>query len=428
MKKYLKKIFFNRFFQGGMVLTSTNLILGFLNYLFNSLSGKLLGPAKYSEISALFSYLIIFGIPSSVITTEIIRKLGNAGMERFRLVKSWNEWYGKIIRKWRILVIFFLLFFVFVIPPLTNLSLIYSLTLITLVLMSFLSVFYTSAMLGLHLFFLYALATIISTLVKLLGPVLVYTGINGTTVIAVFINFSSVVLVFISYLGINRLLKKVKNKYSSEKKLTRVLFNRQMMILTLTALSIMLINNLDVIFVKKFYSAEMAGIYGAWNLFSKMIFYLLSPLMSMTYIFFTSKEVENKHLLVFVVNTVLLLGLGFVLYFFYLFGGEFLLAVIFNEKYAAILPILPKAAIFGMLFVAINFFNGYFVAKKSLVSLAALPYIPFYALGLIFFGRNIGSVVKINLLFSGLIALTYLLFFILRLYSDSKSAKRLFTV
>src|SRR3989344_3767766 len=101
MKKFIGKIFFNRFFQGGMVLTTTNLILGFLNYLFNSLSGKLLGPAKYSEISALFSYLVIFGVPSAVIQTEIIRRLGNAGPDRFRLVKSWNEWYIKKIRKWK---------------------------------------------------------------------------------------------------------------------------------------------------------------------------------------------------------------------------------------------------------------------------------------------------------------------------------------
>src|SRR3990167_10800062 len=98
MKRFINKLLINRFFQGGMVLTSTNLILGFLNYLFNSLSGKLLGPAKYSEISALFSYLVIFGVPSAVIQTEIIRRLGQAGTDRLKLVKSWNEWYIKIIR------------------------------------------------------------------------------------------------------------------------------------------------------------------------------------------------------------------------------------------------------------------------------------------------------------------------------------------
>src|SRR3989338_8017881 len=232
MKRFINKLLINRFFQGGMILTVTNFIVGFLNYLFNSFSGKLLGPEKYSEISALFSYLFIFAVPSSVIHSEIIRRLGYAGKNRFQLIKSWEEWYRKIIRKWNFLLIFFVPFFIFIIPPLTNLSLIYSFTLMILILTTFFSIFYTSTLLGLHLFFLYSIVLILSTLTKLIGPVLVYFGIDGATTIAVFIMLSSVILVIVSKINLERTLKKIKTRYSSNKKLYHLLFNRQIIILT----------------------------------------------------------------------------------------------------------------------------------------------------------------------------------------------------
>src|SRR3989344_1859191 len=210
MEKFFRRLYHNSFFQGGMMLTITNLIVGFLNYLFNSLSGKLLGPAKYSEISVLFAYLVILGVPASVIQAEIIRRLGNAGNKRIELIKSWQLWFFSFFDKWKYLIIFYVFFFILIIPSLTNLTLLYSLTLMVLLLMTFFSIFYISALLGLHLFFLYSLTLILSTIAKLLGPLLVYIGIDGSATIAIFIVISSVTLVLAGKIGLDRLLRKVK--------------------------------------------------------------------------------------------------------------------------------------------------------------------------------------------------------------------------
>lgn len=424
MKKIINNFLHNKFIQGGAILTATNFLVGFLNYLFNSLSGKLLGPAKYSEITALFSYLVIFAVPASVIHAEIIRRLGAAGKKKFALIKIWEEWFSRTLNKWRFLLIIYLLLFFFIVPPLTNLTLLYSITLMVLLLMTLLSIFYTSAMLGLRMFFLFAIVLILSTLVKLLGPFFVYFRVDGITTIALFIMASSVMLVISSKIAVAHSLRSIKAGLVSNKRLIHVLFNKQIIIMTLSIVSILLMNNLDVIYVKKFYSAQNAGLYGAWNLFSKVIYYILSPILSITYIFFTSSEFEKKHFVVFLINSILLTVLGIVLFLVYVFGADFLVNLIFSDKYSYIVSILPQAAVFGTLFVAINFINGYFVAKKSLVSLTTLFFIPFYAFCLLFFGKKIESVVTINLLFSFLIVTSYLILFLAKLYFDYKSSQK----
>ncbi|PJC81260.1 hypothetical protein CO007_05560, partial [Candidatus Roizmanbacteria bacterium CG_4_8_14_3_um_filter_36_10] len=102
-KRWIKSAFNNKFVKGGLFFTLANFLGGFLNYLFNSLSGKLLGPAKYSEITALFSYLTIFSLPITVITVDIIRRLGEKGKLRLSYFKMGEDWFWQRIYHWRYL-------------------------------------------------------------------------------------------------------------------------------------------------------------------------------------------------------------------------------------------------------------------------------------------------------------------------------------
>ena len=414
MKKKLETLASNQFIQGGFFLTASNLFIGFLNYLFSSFTGKLLGPSGYGEIAALFSYLAILSVPMQVITTDLIRRLGEKGSIRLTVLKSWEQWFWNKIFHWKYLLIpyFLTLFFL---PKLTNLSFLFSLTLLLLLLISFASTIYIGSLQGAHLFFWFSAVSIIATLIKLLGPVFVYFRIGGLTTIVIFLLFSSSSIVFFGRFLFQRLIKsQISVKYLTEKVIQKriipLIFNKSILIITLSTLSFILFNNLDVIFVKKYFSAETAGVYSVWNLFSKFIYYLAAPLTSLSFIFFSDRESDKYHRKILGLTMIFFVLTGGALFGLYSLFGKFLLLLIFNEKYLSILPYLPKAAIFGSLYTLLSILNGFFVAKNSFYSLIITVAIIFYGVALFLFGKNIESIITVNITFSILCAFFYLFF------------------
>ncbi|MBI2641204.1 hypothetical protein HYW87_01245, partial [Candidatus Roizmanbacteria bacterium] len=209
MRKSIISFLNNKFIEGGILLTVSNFLNGFLNYLFNSLSGKILGPAKYGEITALFSYLFITSVPMAVLLTDILRRLGQAGKEKYITVKMWEQWMLQKLHRWKFFFILYL-FLTFPVAYVTNLSVLFSFTLLSILLLSFISVFYTSTLLGLQLFFGYTLVTLISTITKLLGPILIYFRLDGLTTIAFFLVASTAALIVGGKILLTRTLKKTK--------------------------------------------------------------------------------------------------------------------------------------------------------------------------------------------------------------------------
>ena len=76
MMKLLKKLWANEFFQGGFFLTSSSFTINVLNYFFNLLAARTLGPSGFGEITAFFSYNNIFSVPILVVTLVLIQKIG----------------------------------------------------------------------------------------------------------------------------------------------------------------------------------------------------------------------------------------------------------------------------------------------------------------------------------------------------------------
>lgn len=405
MKNSVVKAAQNPFFQGGIFLTAASFITGFLNYLFNSLAGKALGPSGYSEIAALFSYGILFLIPVQVISIDLIRRIGEKGKDKAVFVKALDLWFWEKIRRWKwVFVPYFLL--TLILPRITNLSVVFSLTLLITTLLTFLSTFYLSALQGLHLFFAYSLIGIVATIIKLFGPMLVLVKVDGLSTIALFLILSSVSTVYLAIFFIKRSYMEVNMKTEKvEKRLRAVLFDRWMIITMMSLLSINLLNNLDVIFVKKFFPASSAGIYGAWGLFAKIIFYLVGPITGLSYVFFASYENKKKHLQALMIFLLISLAIGIVMFFIYHFFGLEVIRTIFNDEYISIQRLLPLAAIFGFFYTMITILNGFFLAKKSFFCLISACAVPFYFLSLFIFGKSIETVIIINIIVTGIIFL-----------------------
>lgn len=409
MKKIATRISKNKFFRGGVFLTAASFINGFLNYLFNSLSGKVLGPSGYSEIAALFSYGILFLIPVQVIGIDLIRRIGEKGVDRTSFVKAWDLWFvAKIKRWWWLFIPYFLQ--TLVLTKITNLSPIFSFTLLATTLLTFLSAFYLAALQGLHLFFIYSVIGIIATLIKLIGPVLVFFKIDGLITVALFLILSSLSTVAFGQFYLGRLYKNVSiSGIKVEKKLRQLFLNRWIIITMFSLLGINLLNNLDVIFVKKFFPATASGSYGAWSLFARIVFYALGPIVGMSYVFFSSKDQREKHLRGLILFLGLTVAAGTVMYFVYSYFGTQIIKLIFTDKFLSILPYLNLAAIFGTLYTLIFILNGYFLAKKSALSLTVMLVMPVYWVFLYILGKSLETIILINIIATAIIFVLYLL-------------------
>src|SRR3990167_3186841 len=99
MKKTLSKYWKNEFVQGGFVFTVFSFISSFLNYLFNFFAARALGPAGFGEITALFSYITIFSVPTIVMTLVVIQKVGSKGHESERFALSLQTWFFALVTR-----------------------------------------------------------------------------------------------------------------------------------------------------------------------------------------------------------------------------------------------------------------------------------------------------------------------------------------
>lgn len=408
MSYQLSAIFKHKFLQGGIIFTAANVAAGLINYLFNSLSAKALGPAKYSEITALFSYITIISIPIAVLSTDIIRKLGSHGAEKKQAFLLWNHWVWQTIFKWRVLFVPYALLLL-ILPRMLNLTFLSALTLLLLLPGTFITAYYVAAFQGLQLFLLASITIVAPLLVRLIGPFFVMYMGSSLSVILFFVILSGLLSMAISSYVMNRTLHTVKiKKPQLHQKVRQVLLRKDLIITACSLVSVGLLNNLDIIFVKKFYDSTPAGLYGAWSLFAKIIFYVFGSMIGLSLIFFSAKEYEKNHQKVLTALIVLFLLGGVFSYFAYAFLGSWLVTFMLNAQYQGIVQNLPLAALFGAFYSIIFLLNNFFLAKNSRAALIVTLALPFYAGALFWLGNTIENIYWINVYVSGLITAVYI--------------------
>jgi len=406
MRRKIDSFVRNKFFQGSLILTFTNFLVGFLNYLFNSLSAKVLGPKGYGEIITFFSYSVVLSVPIAVFTTDIIRRLGEKGDKKIDAWLSWRIWFLKKINRYKLLLVpYFLTTFLF--SRLSNISLMAAFSVLFGLFLSFITVFYTAGFQGLHFFLIFSIFSVIAALIKLAGPVLVYFGLDGINTVFISLILANAILFIASDITIKKLFVNMKINYTIKNTAYKIVLNPLFFITLFSLIGLNMIGNIDVMFVKKFFSSENTGLYGAWSLLSKIVLYFIGALTGITYVFFSDKQQKKNHQKILFLTLGGIFFIGFIFYNSYIFFGREIITVLLSNKYSGILKFLPKAAIFGTFYTLITIINSYFLAKKSKLSLITTAFVPFYAIFLFFFAKTITNVVNINLLIGGLIAGAY---------------------
>ena len=408
MHNKIRLLWSNKYIQGGFLLTLSSFILNFLNYIFHFIAGRVLGPSGYGEITSLYSYISLISVPVAVVSTFFIQKISSQEYKQYKYTAMLEVFFWQLLKHWSWVLIPILLFIPFI-PRITNLTPIVGYTFIPFIIFGFIGSFYGSVFQGLRLFFLSALLGILGGVFKLTSIIPAIIKINNISGVVITQLFFSLITLGISIFIIRKILKKFRYKNSLQKNINigRILTNKFFVITLISVLGITLIGNLDMIFVKKFFSAYESGIYNSWNLFAKIILYILGPISQVSFVFFSDKSQRHLQERVLTISIILLGVVGILGYIGYITVGSFLLNLMFGNKFNAVLPYMGYAAIFGTFFSAITFFNSYFLAKKSKMSLLIFFMIPIYIIGLYLIPKNILNIMYINIAFSALLTVIY---------------------
>lgn len=398
------------FYRSSFLMTIGSFAGNLLNYAFNFISARALGPAGYGEIVSLFSYLSILTIPVVIPSTIITQKISAHRADRAVYASTIEAWILKKYARWWWLFILFVILSPLT-PYVTNLSLTTSIALVPLLLFSVVGAFYLAALQGLRRFQDFISIGLISTIIKLIGALLVFLGIFGFNSILIMLIASAVFSfyqgkkIFTRYTG----MQDPKNHTVYTQRIAGVVANKQFVITALSLIAVMLFNNVDIMFVKKFYSAHDAGIYSAWSLFAKIIFYVIGPIIAVGFVFFADKTDDN-HVKTLKSSLMILMFISACGVSIYSFFPSLVVSIFFGTQFQAVQKHLPSAALFGMFYAAIFLINNYFIATNDKKSITLALTMPLYALGLFSLsGTNISHIIQYNMSYSLAMAIIYII-------------------
>ncbi len=419
MSRRLNRLIRNPFIQGGVLLTGANFISNFLNYLFHLFVGRGLGPAGYGELATVFAYVFVLSAPLGVINTMIIRKLGEAGFNRQSLAIALFDWFLQRFEKWGLWLIFIIPFIPWM-AHLLNLSLSSITFLFFFALLTFSSAIYLAIFNGLKLFLLIAFLIIATTLFKFLAGLLVLVGWGSLLTIYILILVGSLFGLVFSWWFFKYKINPVYLASPSSainKRLIQILKSPLLIQTSLVVLSLSLLSNLDVMFIKKFATPDIAGFYGVWSLWAKIILYALAPLSGLTLIFTSSAEhAHNKNRFLFI-SLLSLVGIGLIAFLTYYHLGSSLILVIYGSKFAPIVPFLHLAAVFGFLYTTIHIFTNFYLAQKSKITLILPAFIPLQIVFLYLNRSSFASIMWVEIILSFILATIYLVYWLLNFKS-----------
>src|SRR5258708_1721467 len=94
MKKFLKPIINNPLFSGSLVMILGSNATNFINYVFNLVIGRLLGPAQYGELAALLSLISLYAMIPFSLGLVIIKFISSSKTKEE--VSGTIHWFSKI--------------------------------------------------------------------------------------------------------------------------------------------------------------------------------------------------------------------------------------------------------------------------------------------------------------------------------------------
>ncbi len=386
-----------------------SMIVAVLNYLFYPILGRLLSPSEFGDIQVLISLItqagIIFGA-FSLISVNITANT-ESPHERNAILSELRKICYYII----LAIVLFLLVFIFKLESFLNLSTVYPIIgLVILLLLSSTATFRSAFLNGSKKFAELSISGIISSGGRLVfAIILIFCGLGPIGAIFGIVLAQIATLLFLHFRTKDSLQLDTKaNLHTLEKGSIRKEIIYGILILFSTGL-VTFIYTSDVLIVKHFFDAHDAGIYSGISAIGKIIFFLLSPITAiiMASIKIKNTVKENASILIKSILISLILGISVLLAFF-LFNG-IVVKVLLGQNYMSYSYILPKVGIVMFLSSIVNVFVYYFLALRRffLIGISCIGILTLGAL-LMFYHGSINAV--LNSLIISLIVIIFLFF------------------
>lgn len=396
--------------SGAIVFAGTTTV-NLLNFIFTLSMARLLGPQIFGELMAIFSLLIFTGIPSDIVTNIMARYSANYQAEKkFSLIKRLFSLATKVTFTTGV---FFLLVFWLLIPFLSSFLHIsyfpFFLFALAFPLMLLLAVA-VGTLQGLQKFIPFSVTPIIATTFKLLLALfLVFLGFSTFGVIAAFIIGLSLAYLYARH-HTRAAFAKNSSQISNNIRLATVAQKilSYAKTVSLTTLFLALFTNIDIILVKHYLTAQLAGQYAALSTIGRVILYGASPVLTVTFPLISAahstkktkrrEQIFQKSLVFVLIITVLSL-------FIFKFLPQLAVKILFGQDYLPISSLLFWYGLVIALHTASRTFISYFLATHLKDFLLPLMLILILQITLIILSHQTLFAIIISLLVANLMFL-----------------------
>lgn len=363
MNKTIDKIKRDKFLTNSLIFFIGSFLGGIGNYLYQFLMARMLTVEAYGELQAILAIFVIIGLPVGVISTVLIKYTAD-----FK-AKNWlNKIYTLFLlftKKSLIAAIIFFIIFVILSGPMAgflNLTSILPLVFLGIgLLFSFSSSINSGILQGLQKFKEISIISIISVFLKILFAVLLVKmgfAINGAVGAIV---LSGLIGYLISFYPLKFLFQQQKEKLQIKE-----IFQYSFPVFFIL-LFISLLYNVDIILVKHFFSAQIAGEYGALAILGHIVFFITGPIVGVMFPMAADAHSNHTDPSAVFKKTIFLVGLiGFVILLFYFLIPDFIIKILIGSKFLSISKFLGWFGLSMFLFSLINLFSYYFLSIEKI--------------------------------------------------------------
>lgn len=415
MKKRIAEALSHPLVSGSTIILIGSFSANILNYFYNLVMGRMLSPQDYGVLAALISIVNILSVIALTITT-VFTKFSASFIAQGKevaigfLLKRGTLWVGILS------TIMFGVMSIYSFEILQFLHIKSQLLLYITAGILFITLIFAvpiGILQGLLKFFSFSFINIVSSLIKLgLGALFVYMGFRVAGALNAFF-ISSIV----GYLLTFPILYKFLRNKNDPKLETRDIRNKLIWYgipVFLSSLGMTALISLDIILVKHFFQALVAGQYAALSLMGRSIFYLTSPI---TFVFFPliaqKKERGEKLLGTLLLSILMIGGASLILSIIYFTFPKLVLTIFFPaEEYVSLSPYLGPFSVFILLYSLCWLFNSFYLAigKTRVLFLTGIASI-IEILYIFIFHENIMQVVTGLIVISIVLLLGFILYY-----------------
>jgi O-antigen/teichoic acid export membrane protein len=347
------------FFVSTAMLFVGSLFVGFINYCYQFVMARMLSVPDYGELQSLLSLLSIITVFSSALSLVVVKYT-----TEFVAEKNLNKVYSLFLlfskKIFWMSILFYVIFAIFssLFSKFLNLHSVTSLLIIGLAFVfGFLGTVSLSLLRGMQKFKEFSLLSLIQAVLKLFFSLLLVklgfsiNGAVGAVVLAAFFAY------LFSFYPIRFLFKQKKEFVQGKKILAYSLP------VFFTLLSTTLLWSTDIIMVKHFFSAQIAGEYAAISMLGKIIFFVIGPVASVMFPLaagahaafgFPAKILKKALFLTSFIGGAMILV-------YWLFP-ELVIRLLVGEKFLAMSPYLAYYAFAMFVYSLVSLLANYFLS------------------------------------------------------------------